>query len=189
MNYKLIQGNRYAAMRCLHCGSTLSAFKKLTDSDFCSTEHRDQFYTEQQRLILERLKRSAARFQRLDRAGSARDAARVITPVSAVPQQLQAPAAIAAFLYAKTEIFKRPYQLLFVPRLNPDLPLEHPRARRGQSAAAGLFCALIPDFPWPRYNSGLKWYPELWVEKETGSFQFSRWTEVNGFVPMGLGGA
>ena len=64
-------------MRCLHCGNTLSAFKKLTDGDFCSTEHRGKFYTEQQRLIIERLKHSAARFHRLRRGGSG-EVARVV---------------------------------------------------------------------------------------------------------------
>src|SRR3954447_9349131 len=99
MDYKLIQGNRYAAMRCLHCGSTLSAFKKLTDSDFCSTEHRDQFYTEQQRLIVERLKHSAARFHRLRRGGVG-EVARVAAAVAAQVVEAQPPAKIAAFLSA-----------------------------------------------------------------------------------------
>jgi hypothetical protein len=173
-------------MRCLHCGSTLSAFKKLTDSDFCSTEHRDQFYTEQQRLILERLNYSAVRFQRLVRGGSAREAARVATPVPAAPE-LQAPAAIAAFLLAKPEIFNRPYQLLTVPRLSPDPALAHPPARRSQAVATGLLSALCPDFPWPRYNSGLKWFRDLLVEEEVGTFEFGRLLKVNGFVSTGFG--
>jgi hypothetical protein len=42
-------------MRCLQCGKQLALLKKLTESDFCSAEHRKLFLDEQQRLMLERL--------------------------------------------------------------------------------------------------------------------------------------
>jgi hypothetical protein len=42
-------------MRCLQCAKPLALLKKLTDSDFCSAEHRKLFLEEQQRLMIERL--------------------------------------------------------------------------------------------------------------------------------------
>ena len=91
-------------MRCLQCGSTLSAFKKLTDADFCSAEHRDVFYSEQQRLILARLKHSADRQMRLRRPATAAEATRVSVNPAAVPVEEPVPAPIAAFLLPKPEL-------------------------------------------------------------------------------------
>ena len=141
-------------MRCLHCGSTLSAFKKLTDSDFCSTEHRDQFYTEQQRLIVERLKHSGARFHRLRRGGvgdSARAAAPAVPPVL----EAQAPAKIAAYLSAVLDPLGRSLSLQFLPQIDPELVATNPPARQIRSGARQLLSGLIPDMLWPRYNPGL----------------------------------
>jgi hypothetical protein len=141
-------------MRCLHCGSTLSAFKKLTDSDFCSTEHRDQFYTEQQRLIVERLKHSAARFHRL-RRGGIEELARVAAAVAAQVVEAQPPAKIAAFLSAIPDGQDRSLCLQFLPQLDPDLVATNPPGRRIRSIARHYLSSLIPDLPWPRYNPGL----------------------------------
>jgi len=52
-------------MLCLHCGKEVSLFKKLSDAQFCSAEHRQHFYDDQQRLMLERVQAAAARAQRL----------------------------------------------------------------------------------------------------------------------------
>src|SRR5829696_3245468 len=104
-------------MRCLHCGSTLSAFKKLTDADFCSAEHRDVFYSEQQRLILARLKHSADRQNRLRRPSSATESTRVTVNPGTVAAAQQAPAPIAAFLLPKPELQNCGWQLAFLPAI------------------------------------------------------------------------
>ncbi|HYP05832.1 MAG TPA: hypothetical protein VER03_06315 [Bryobacteraceae bacterium] len=151
-------------MRCLHCGSTLSAFKKFTDGDFCSAEHRDGFYAEQQRLILDRLKQAAGRFQRL--RTPIRAAALTRTPVVSVPAEPQPPAPIAAFLLPKLEPGTSPLRLLCLSALGAELsPPTIPQfsvasAEKGRQR----FCSLAPDLPWPRYNPGLLWYSELLLD-------------------------
>jgi tetratricopeptide (TPR) repeat protein len=57
-------------MRCLHCGNEVSLFKKLSDAQFCSTEHRQHFYGDQQRLMLERVQASASRLRKLRQAAA-----------------------------------------------------------------------------------------------------------------------
>lgn len=42
-------------MRCQHCGKRLPILRKLTDSEFCSPEHRRAFQEEQERHALSRL--------------------------------------------------------------------------------------------------------------------------------------
>jgi hypothetical protein len=146
-------------MRCLQCGSTLSAFKKLTDSDFCSAEHRDSFYGEQQRLILDRLKQSATRFHRLRRitldAGSNLAAQVIATP------EAQAPAKIAAFLYAKLEAQQRPSPLRFFLALFEAEGKPLTPQRNAAKISPVLFGPPIPDLPWPRYNAGLRSFEGL----------------------------
>jgi len=44
-------------MRCLHCGNEVSLLQKLSDPQFCSAEHRQNFHDDQQRLMLQRLER------------------------------------------------------------------------------------------------------------------------------------
>ena len=135
-----------SGMRCLHCGNTLSAFKKLTDGDFCSTEHRDKFYTEQQRLIIERLKHSAARFHRLRRGGFG-EVARVV--------EVQPPAKMATFLSAIPDARDQSPCLQFIPQVAPDLVATDPPEWRLAFAAEQYLSPRIPDLPWPRYNPGL----------------------------------
>ncbi len=100
-------------MRCLHCGNTLSALKKLTDSGFCSTDHRDVFYADQQRLILERLRVSGQRFQRISRGNTKTETRRPVSDVAAPVDQYPAPAPLGTFLYAKPENSDRKSPLLF----------------------------------------------------------------------------
>ena len=41
--------------RCLHCGTRLPLYRKLTDAEFCSAAHRKAFHEDQSRLAVERL--------------------------------------------------------------------------------------------------------------------------------------
>jgi tetratricopeptide (TPR) repeat protein len=77
-------------MRCLHCGNEVSIFKKLSDAQFCSAEHRQHFYADQQRLMLERVQASASRLRKLRRAAAGEESATAaaepaITPEAAEP--------------------------------------------------------------------------------------------------------
>ena len=132
-----IKQGLWRGMRCLHCGSTLSTFKKLTDSDFCSAQHRDLFYTEQQKLILERLRTSATRFHRL-RRGSTVDT--VVAPPKV--EEAQAPAKLAAFLYAKLEAQQRLFGLRYflAEGFSIAVPI-YPRRESSRSVNTGLFAS------------------------------------------------
>lgn len=133
-------------MRCVHCGSPISAFKKLTDSDFCSAGHRDRFHAEQQRLILERLQHSAERLQRLRSAA---------TPEPPRPAPSEPPAN-TAFFWTGPEIRNRPAALFALPPISSEIfsTVFPPRTIGAKSAR--LLCKSIPDFPWPKYNSGFR---------------------------------
>jgi hypothetical protein len=43
------------ALRCLHCNSQLPLIRKLTDGQFCSAQHRREYWENQQKLGMERL--------------------------------------------------------------------------------------------------------------------------------------
>ena len=149
IGYRLqMKRDLYAVMRCLHCGSTLSALKKFTDADFCSTEHRDLFFADHQRLIVERLKSSAARFQRLRRGGAGPDPTRATTP-TVVVEQAQAPAPMGAFLYPQPEFFNRGFNLLYISQVNPELGPAKPQSRPSRPFVSAVTSALIRDLPWP----------------------------------------
>ena len=169
-------------MRCLHCGNTLSALKKLTDSGFCSTDHRDVFYGDQQRLILERLRVSGQRFQRIGRGNTKTETRRPISDVAAQVDQYPAPAPLGTVLYAKRENSDRKSPLLFFSVfLNASTPVFPPAPSR-RFGQAGLFGKLLTDFPWPRYNPGLKAFLDLLAVNDAGTIRFSRSLRVNGFV-------
>ena len=51
-------------MRCLHCGKRLSLLRKLSDAEFCSAEHRQEFQQQQSDLALARLIESQNRIDR-----------------------------------------------------------------------------------------------------------------------------
>src|SRR4051812_37534113 len=48
-------------MKCLQCGKELALLKKLTESEFCSPEHRTLFHDRMQRVSVQRLADSAQR--------------------------------------------------------------------------------------------------------------------------------
>ena len=170
-------------MRCLHCGSTLSAFKKLTDSDFCSMEHRDQFYTEQQQLIRERLKYSRTRLHRLSRdAADARAAAPKTSPVL----EAQAPAKIAAFLASLPGLHDRSLCLQWVSQINPELSPANPPARRERFRERRLLLPLIPDFPWARYNPGLLSIGSFEPAQSDGEIAYGSVFKLSGAVAFGF---
>ena len=43
-------------LQCLWCGERMSIVKRIAKSDYCSDEHRQYYYAEGQRRMLERLK-------------------------------------------------------------------------------------------------------------------------------------
>jgi hypothetical protein len=141
-------------MRCLHCGSEVSLLQKLSDAQFCSAEHRQHFYDDQQRLILQRLQMSAARFARY-RRGTA--AATAPTPTITVPVEESAPAKIAAFCIQQLpEASPGTWSLLMLGAVELAGKAIHPASRSGRltSNSAPLQPGLF-DFPWAKYNSGL----------------------------------
>lgn len=133
-------------MRCVLCGNPLSVLQKFTDEDFCCAEHRSAFLEEQQRLILERLKSSAARL-----AEQVRRAAQPPKPLVQEPDP-----AVAPFLLKHPDAHNRQWVLRCLgPADILDLPLVVPFLRL--DVASGYRAELLPDLPWPRYNPGL-WY-------------------------------
>ena len=150
-------------MRCLHCGSTLSAFKKLTDADFCSAEHRDAFYTEQQRLIVARLKQAADRYHRLRQPSKTADPVIAAVTAAPLPTDAQAPAPLGKFLAAKLEAHARAISLAFLPAVEWEQ-----RPAYGSTVLNIIleqrFCPLLPDLPWPRYNPGLQFLSDLLLD-------------------------
>src|SRR4051812_19632539 len=42
-------------MRCLHCGTELPVFKRLSGQEFCSEDHRQRYYQRYDRIALDRL--------------------------------------------------------------------------------------------------------------------------------------
>lgn len=173
-------------MRCLHCGNTLSALKKLTDSGFCSTDHRDVFYADQQRLILERLRVSGQRFQRINRGSAATELRRPAPGTAAQVDQCPAPAPLSAFLYAKPENSDRHSPLLFFSVFLNASTLVFPPAPSRRTGRVGLFASLLSDFPWPRYNPGLKAFLGLLAVTDARTIGFSSSLRVNGFVSSNI---
>ncbi len=54
-------------MRCLHCGKRISLLRKLSDSEFCSDDHRQEFRQQQSDLALARLIDAQNRLERADK--------------------------------------------------------------------------------------------------------------------------
>jgi hypothetical protein len=148
-------------MRCLHCGNEVSLLLKLTDAQFCSAEHRQNFYDDQQRLILERLQASAARFNRYRRSAA--------TPVTAaIPAEAPAPAAIASFRIQQTpELNAREFTLFMLGALDAAaLPATLPALLSSPSTGYRRLSAPVFDIPWAKYNAGLLAFDEILPELE-----------------------
>ena len=157
-------------MRCVHCGNSISAFKKLTDSNFCSAEHRDRFQAEQQRLILDRLRHSAEQLQRLRR----------VSPPERPRIAPTEPPAIHSFFSTSPEIRNRPEVLFALPPIFPEIPTPAIPARSiGGKSTSPFLSKLIPDFPWPKYNSGFR-QPATYPPLDSATF-------MNCMYPMRFG--
>ena len=106
--------------------------------------------------------------------------------VAAQVDQCPAPAPLGTFLYAKPENSDRNSPLLFFSVfLNASTPVFPPAPSR-RSGQAGLFGKLLTDFPWPRYNPGLKAFLDLLAVNDAGTIRFSRSLRVNGFVSSNI---
>jgi hypothetical protein len=146
-------------MRCLHCGNEVSLLQKLSDAQFCSAEHRQQFYDDQQRLIMQRLQASAARLQ--DFRGGSRHAGGAVR-IGGPSADVVAPAPIAPFFKYSATALQRALSLLMVgaldaPETRAILPVRAGTAARFRSLERPLFF----DFPWAKYNPGLLSFPEI----------------------------
>jgi len=54
-------GEEMNRAKCLWCGEQMSLVKRISKADYCSDEHRQYYYAEGQRRMLERLKASQRR--------------------------------------------------------------------------------------------------------------------------------
>ena len=68
--------------------------------------------------------------------------------------EAQAPAKIAAFLSVFPDLHDRSLCLQFLPQIDPELSAANPPVRQERLRGRQLLLSLIPEFPWPRYNSG-----------------------------------
>ncbi len=123
-------------MRCLLCGRELALLKKLTDSEFCSPEHRTEFYDNQQRLIIERLQGNALRLrayrQKLDRQSALPPFAPFLHPTLDIP--VSGPGYLQFLEFEPSELllsppgletkdFARSKKTMGTPGILPDFPL------------------------------------------------------------------
>jgi hypothetical protein len=143
-------------MRCLHCGNEVSLLHKLTDAQFCSAEHRQQFYDEQQRLILQRLQASAARLMRYSREAPT-------VAVQAPSPEAAAPADIAACCLSQPpDAHGRPFSLVMVGRFEESGKSPFPPSRViAPPTFAHRLSPLLYDVPWAKYNPGLHSFREI----------------------------
>src|SRR5687767_5596134 len=139
-------------MRCLHCGNEVSLLHKLTDAQFCSAEHRQNFYDDQQRLLLQRLQASAARFKRYRRGAVPPPA-----PVVNVPEEAAAPAPVAAFCtQTAPSVSTRAFSLFMLGALDAAGGAVTPPGRKSHLREGEVrLSAPVFDIPWARYNTGL----------------------------------
>jgi hypothetical protein len=87
-------------MKCLYCGQRLALLRKLTDSEFCSSAHRRQFYRDQEQLALSRLVDAQKRFSVVTglNVEVARPVAQVAPPVTRAIAKPAAAEAINGFV-------------------------------------------------------------------------------------------
>ena len=148
------------------------------------------FYSEQQRLILARLKHSADRQTRLRRPATAAESTRVTVNPVVVAVEEQVPAPIAAFLLPKPEMQSSGWELAFLPAIWREQEAAF-RPRPLVILAGYRFCPLVPDFPWPRYNPGLQSVSESLLEGTTflhrfPSLEYLGFVSAFAFDPSGL---
>ena len=171
-------------MRCLHCGNTLSALKKLTDSGFCSTDHRDVFYGDQQPYS-HPVRAQASVFNGLAEDPPNGNAA-AITGRRCTGGSVPGAGSARCVSLRETGKFRSPSPLLFFSVFLNASTLIFPPAPSRRSGRVRLFASLVSDFPWPRYNPGLKAFLDLLAVTDARTIGFSSSLRVNGFVSSNI---
>lgn len=138
-------------MRCQFCGNVIGVYRKLTDTDFCSAEHRQKHDHEQQQILVDRLRNAGVRVQlSRDRSIARRTAATAPADPGPAPFLLPSPGPVAGVV-----------QLANcgpLPALNIDVFIPASSWSRRAVVPAGGF---QPNLPWPCQHSELRSFAEF----------------------------
>jgi hypothetical protein len=138
-------------MRCQFCGNAIGFYRKLTDTDFCSADHRQQHDIEQQQFLVDRLRNAGVRVQlSRDRFIARQTAATAPADPGPAPFMRPSPGPVAG---AVQIIGCGPQTGLtgavFIP--------EFVWSRRAAAPMAGF----QPNLPWPCQYSELRSFPQF----------------------------
>jgi hypothetical protein len=145
-------------MRCQFCGNIIGMYRKLTDSEFCSADHRQQHELEQQQFLMDRLRTAAVRVQlSRDRFMTRRTAAIAPADPGPAPFLLPSPGPVAGVVRLAACSTLQAAVDLFIPEFlvtrTPGPPL------------AGF----QPNLPWPCQNASLRAFPSFGAAGQGGA--------------------
>jgi hypothetical protein len=141
-------------MGCLLCGKPIGMVRKLTDSEFCSSEHRRDWVEVRESVLVDRLKNARAGIER------ARD--KYLVRKATPPPPPEPP--LAAFMV------QAPVEdagTLVPIALGPDLSsatVVHPPGLDLSPGRPQVLAGFQPDFPWPAWNPGLRSFGDLGIQ-------------------------
>ena len=133
-------------MRCQFCGNVIGVYRKLTDTEFCSADHRQKHEQEQQQILVDRLRNAGVRVQlSRDRSTARRTAAAAPADPGPAPFLLPSPGPVAgAVRLASCSLLSN----LGVQLAIPELPW--------QRATAAPVAGFRPNLPWPCKHSEVR---------------------------------
>jgi hypothetical protein len=147
---ELKQG-KLLVMRCQFCGNVIGVYRKMTDTDFCSADHRQKHEHEQQQILLDRLKSAGVRVQlSRDRFIARRTAAAAPADPGPAPFLLPSPGPVAGAVQVAA--------CSALPVLSPDVHIPESVWIRKVGAPAGGF---QPNLPWPCQHSELRSFGDV----------------------------
>lgn len=143
-------------MRCQFCGNVIGVYRKLTDTEFCSADHRQKHEQEQQQILVDRLRNAGVRVQlSRDRSIARRTAAAAPADPGPAPFLLPSPGPVAgAVRLASCGAFN-----------NFDVQVAIPELTWQRSAAAPV-AGFRPNLPWPCKHSELRTFAPFGSDSE-----------------------
>ena len=138
-------------MRCQFCGNVIGVYRKLTDTEFCSADHRQKHEQEQQQILVDRLRTAGVRVQlSRDRFIARRTAAAAPADPGPAPFLLPSPGPVAGAV----ELVK--CGALRNLSVNVSIPL-----LAWSRKAAPPVATFQPNLPWPCKSFELRSYPHF----------------------------
>ena len=138
-------------MRCQFCGNVIGVYRKLTDTEFCSADHRQRHDKEQQQFLVDRLRNAGVRVQlSRDRFIARQTAATAPADPGPAPFSLPSPGPVAGVVHL---IGCGPMGGLSAGVFIPEFVW----TRRAAAPLSGF----QPNLPWPCQYSELRSFPEF----------------------------